>query len=115
MPGNTSRKKRATRRLLAAYRREGAAALVHGNCGREPANKLDVTVEAEIVRLARGEYHDYNDCHFAEELAERHEIHLSRPTVRRVRRAGELTVSTSVPPRSVLRPRIQSVAPSLRM
>jgi hypothetical protein len=43
-------------------------------------------VEAEIVRLARGEYQDYNDSHFAEELAERHEIRLSRPTVRRVRR-----------------------------
>ena len=77
---------RQTRRLLAAYRRRGAVALVHGNCGREPANKLDAAVEADIVRLARSEYHDYNDCHFTEELAEHHEISLSRPTVRRVRR-----------------------------
>lgn len=77
---------RHTRRLLADYRRRGAVALAHGNRGREPANKLDATLEAEIVRLAQGEYHDYNDCHFTEELAERHEISLSRPTVRRVRR-----------------------------
>lgn len=78
---------RHTRRLLADYRRRGVVALAHGNRGREPANKLDVAVAADIVRLARGEYHDYNDCHFAEELAEHHEISLSRATVRRVRRA----------------------------
>lgn len=77
---------RQTRRLLARYRREGAAALAHGNRGREPANKLDEEVEAAIVDLARESYADYNDCHFTEELAEWHEIVVSRPTVRRVRR-----------------------------
>lgn len=77
---------RHTRRLLADYRRRGVVALAHGNRGRQPVNKLDAVVEAEIVRLARGEYHDYNDCHFVEELAEHHAISLSRPTVRRVRR-----------------------------
>lgn len=77
---------RQTRRLLADYRRRGAAGLMHGNRGREPANKLDAAVEAEIVRLARSQYSDYNDSHFTEELAERHEIAVSRPTVRRVRR-----------------------------
>ncbi|HSM58772.1 MAG TPA: ISNCY family transposase [Candidatus Sulfomarinibacteraceae bacterium] len=77
---------RQTRRLLAGYRCRGAAALMHGNRGREPANKLDAAVEAEIVRLARSEYRDYNDSHFTEELAERQEIAVSRPTVRRVRR-----------------------------
>jgi transposase len=77
---------RHTRRLLAGYRREGAAALAHGNQGREPANKLDEAVEEAIVHPARESYEDYNDCHFTEELAERHEIVVSRPTVRRVRR-----------------------------
>lgn len=77
---------RHTRRLLARYRRDGAAALVHGNQGREPVNKLDATVEAEIVRLARAEYLDYNDSHFKDELEERHEIVVSCPTVRRIRR-----------------------------
>lgn len=81
---------RHTRRLLAAYRREGAAALAHGNRGREPANKLDIAMEAEVLRLARGEYRDYNDSHFAEELAERHDLVMSRPTVRRIRRAAGL-------------------------
>lgn len=77
---------RHTRRLLAAYRRQGAAALAHGNRGRVPANKLEAAVEAAILRLAQGAYVDYNDSHFTEELAERHEIVVSCPTVRRIRR-----------------------------
>jgi transposase len=77
---------RHARRLLAAYRREGAVALAHGNRGRSPANKLAAAVEAEILGLARGDYIDYNDSHFTEELAERHEIVVSIPTVRRIRR-----------------------------
>ena len=42
---------RHTRRLLARYRLHGAAGLMHGNRGREPANKLDDEVEAEIDRI----------------------------------------------------------------
>jgi transposase len=77
---------RHTRRLLARYRLHGAAGLMHGNRGREPANKLDEKVEAEILQLAQRGYVDYNDSHFTEELAERHQIKVSRPTVRRIRR-----------------------------
>lgn len=77
---------RQTRRLLAAYRRKGAVALMHGNRGRRAVNKLEEAVEAAILGLARGEYVDYNDSHFTEELAERHGIVVSRPTVRRIRR-----------------------------
>jgi hypothetical protein len=61
-------------------------AIAHGNRGRRPRNKLPEEVEREIVRLARDEYHDYNDSHFTEELGEHHEIHYSRSTIRRVRR-----------------------------
>ena len=65
---------RHTRRLLAAYRQQGAAVLVHGNRGRAPVNKLEENVAAEILRLAQEEYADYNDCHFTDELADRHQI-----------------------------------------
>ena len=81
---------RHTRRLIAAYRQSGAAALAHGNRGRPPTNKLDDQLAEEIVRLARGEYLDYNDTHFTEELAERHGIVVSSPTVRRLRRVNGL-------------------------
>lgn len=81
---------RHTRRLMAAYRRGGAAALAHGNRGRPPANRLPPAVAEEILRLARSEYLDYNDSHFTEELGELHHIVVSVPTVRRLRRAAGL-------------------------
>ena len=44
---------RHTRRILAAYRQEGAAAIAHGNRGRGPANATPETVAADVVVLAR--------------------------------------------------------------
>ena len=76
---------RHTRRLMAAYRLEGAAVLVHGNRGKQSHLRTPEAVEEEIVALAKGLYHDYNNCHFAEELEERHGITVSSSTVRRIR------------------------------
>ena len=81
--------KRQFRRLVAAYRQKGIAALAHGNRGREPANRISEQVRQEILRLAKETYQDYNDCHFTEELAEQPEpIVVSRSTLRRIRRAA---------------------------
>ncbi|MDZ4158817.1 MAG: ISNCY family transposase [Anaerolineaceae bacterium] len=80
--------KRQFRRLVAAYRQKGIAALAHGNRGRTPANRISEQVRKEILRLAKETYPDYNDCHFTEELAEQPEpIVVSRSTLRRIRRA----------------------------
>lgn len=76
---------RHTRRLIAAYRREGAAVLAHGNRGKGSHRRTPEAVEEEIVTLAKGLYHDYNNCHFAEELEERHDILVSSSTVHRIR------------------------------
>jgi transposase len=81
--------KRQFRRLVAAYRQQGIAALAHGNRGRSPANRISEAVRQEILRLAKETYRDYNDCHFTEELAEQPEpILVSRSTLRRIRRAA---------------------------
>jgi transposase len=81
--------KRQFRRLVAAYRQKGIAALAHGNRGRVPANRISEQVRQEILRLAKETYHDYNDCHFTEELAERAQpIVISRSSLRRIRRAA---------------------------
>lgn len=71
-------------RLLAAYRREGAAALAHGNRGRPPLRKVAEEVSKEVLELARGPYQGFNHCHLTEVLAEREGIVLSRSTVRRI-------------------------------
>jgi transposase len=81
--------KRQFRRIVAAYRRRGIAALAHGNRGRSPANRIPEAVRQEILRLAKETYRDYNDCHFTEELAEQSEpIWVSRSTLRRIRRVA---------------------------
>ena len=91
---------RQTRRLIAAYRKEGAAGLSHGNRGRPSPRKIREEVGKEIVRLARTQYQDYNDCHFTEKLAEKHGIEVSRSTVRRLRRSvGESSPRKRRPPR----------------
>ena len=75
---------RDTKRLLAAYRKHGAAALAHGNRGRRPHNAVPETAAAAVVKLASNGYAGANHSHFTELLREREGIDLSRPTVRRI-------------------------------
>ena len=44
---------RHTRRILAAYREDGAAAIAHGHQGRRPPNATPKGVVADVVHLAR--------------------------------------------------------------
>ena len=75
---------RHMRRILAAYRKEGAAALAHGNRGRRPANTTTETKMTYVVQLARTRYAGTNHTDLTELLMERERIDLSRSTVRRI-------------------------------
>ena len=75
---------RHTWRLLAAYRKEGAAALAHGNRDRRPPNATPAGVQAYVVALARERYEGVNHTHVTELLAEREGVLLSRSTIRRL-------------------------------
>ena len=75
---------RHTKRLLEAYRKDGPAALAHGNSGRRPHNAVPETAAAAVVKLASNGYSGANHSHFTELLREREGIDLSRPTVRRI-------------------------------
>lgn len=76
-------------RILAAYRKEGAAALAHGNRGRTPANAITPDFYQQVVTLARERYSGVNHSHLAELLEEREGITISRSTLRRLlTRAG---------------------------
>jgi transposase len=44
---------RQVRRVLAAYRQEGAAALAHGNRGRQPRHATSRDVAQQVVALAQ--------------------------------------------------------------
>ena len=67
---------RQLRRVLAVYRRDGAAALAHGNRGRKPRNTVPEDVAGAAVVLASGKYAGFNHSHLTEVLAEREEIQL---------------------------------------
>ncbi len=75
---------RQIRRILAAYRKEGAAALAHGNRGRKPGHALSEGLKRQVLELARSIYAGCNNQHFTELLAEREGINLSRSSVRRI-------------------------------
>lgn len=71
-------------RLLAAYRREGAAALAHGNRGRRPRNAVSDDEANAVIQLASTIYAGANHTHLSELLREREGIDLSRQTVHRI-------------------------------
>ena len=71
-------------RVLAAYRKEGAEGLVHGNRGRRPANVLPVLVREKVATLAQDKYAGFNQSHLTEKLDEKEDTHLSRSSVRRI-------------------------------
>ena len=75
---------RHTRRILAAYREDGAAAIAHGNRGRSPANATPSALAIEAVRLARTRYAGVNHTHLSELLREREGIDIGRDTLRRI-------------------------------
>ena len=71
-------------RLLAAYRKEGAAAIAHRNRGRKPSTATSPETMQTVRQLAEGPYRGFNHTHLTEVLAEREGIDLSRSTVRRI-------------------------------
>lgn len=75
---------RHVRRILAAYRRKGAAALAHGNRGRQPANRVSDETRQEVIGLARARYVGVNHTHLTELLEENEGLVMGRSTVRRI-------------------------------
>src|SRR5450759_5548762 len=57
---------RQVRRLLAAYRTEGVAAMAHGNRGRQPAHRIDPATRQRVRALAGGRYAGCNQHHLTD-------------------------------------------------
>lgn len=75
---------RQVRRLLARYRREGVAALAHGNRGRAPVHRIPEATRQRVVALARELYQGFNHYHLQELLVEREQLALSRSSLWRL-------------------------------
>lgn len=91
---------RQVRRLRVGLRREGPAALIHGNRDRRAAHRLPEDLRAQILTLARGRYAGFNDVHLTEKLTTVEGLAVSRATVQRVlRAAGLISPRRRRPPR----------------
>jgi hypothetical protein len=76
------------RALVASFKDRGDLALVHGNTGRAPSNKLSDGLVERVLRLRRTKYGGFNDHHFQEKLKEQETVAVSRASVQRVLRGG---------------------------
>lgn len=77
--GRSIRQVQRLKRQVEAF---GVRGVVHGNQGREPANKTPDAIRNSVIELAMGELAEYNYAHLAETLAEEHRIRLSDETLR---------------------------------
>ena len=80
---------RQTYRLLRRYRDGGASAIANQRRGRPSNNRLPDVVRDHAIALVRELYADFGPTFAAEKLAERHDLKVSRETLRsRMRQAG---------------------------
>ncbi|MDE2715743.1 MAG: ISNCY family transposase [Chloroflexota bacterium] len=91
-------------RILAAYKKEGAAALAHGHRGRRAPNARSEATKATVVHLARTQYAGVNHTHMSELLSEHEGISITRSTLRRLLvSAGENSPRGRRPPKHRVR------------
>src|SRR6476659_8537515 len=80
---------RQTYRLLRRYRDGGASAVANQRRGRPSNNRLPDVVRDHAIALVRERYADFGPTFAAEKLAERHDLKVSRETLRGwIRQAG---------------------------
>lgn len=90
---------RQVQRQLAAYEKEGPAALAHGNRNRKPVHTISDPVRQQVIRLATTTYRGCNQQHLRDLLEEREGIILSRASVHRIlQQAGVLAPPKQRPP-----------------
>ncbi|MEK6573650.1 MAG: ISNCY family transposase [Chloroflexota bacterium] len=90
---------RWTRHLRDAVAAKGVKAVIHGNTGKRPANRIPEKIRRQIIKLRRKLYKDFNDHHFTEKLVEVEKFKLSRPSVRRLLREAGVEATRKRRPR----------------
>jgi len=66
--------------MLAAYRTQGAAFIIHKNSGKTPKNKTSLMLESEIIKLCKDKYYDFNRTHTWEEISKNDDISIPKNT-----------------------------------
>lgn len=81
---------RQFQRLKRRFRADGAGGLLHRLRGRPSPRRLPAALRQRVAALLRSTYLGLNDCHATEKLREVEGLLVSRPSVRRLRRALRL-------------------------
>ncbi|QVI38055.1 ISNCY family transposase [Lacticaseibacillus casei] len=76
------RSERTIYRLIKLYKQQGKDGFIHGNAGREPANKRNAQLERQIIRLYTNKYAGFNIAHFHEFLTTAEQIAISESSLR---------------------------------
>lgn len=84
---------RQTYRLLSRYREGGASAITNQRRGRPSNNRLSDEVQDHAIALVRQLYPDFGPTLAAEKLEERHDLKVSRETLRNWMRQAGIWVS----------------------
>jgi len=74
--------RRTIERYLQRYRQVGMQFVIHGNTGKEPANKTPDSLKQMVQQLIRDKYYDVNLLHLGELLETNEQITVKRETLR---------------------------------
>src|SRR6202453_2199573 len=96
---------RQVRRLAMRYRVEGRVGLVSRRRKQPSNNRLDAELEARVLKILRESYADFGPTLAAEKLADRHQIVLSKETVRRLQVSAGLWIPRRLRPPKIQQPR----------
>ena len=75
---------RQIKRLKVKFKKYGHDGLIHGARGKQGLRKTDISLENNIVRIIRKNYHDFGPTMAWEKLQEVHSIVLSDETIRAI-------------------------------
>src|SRR5215208_7683102 len=74
---------RWVRKLLARMKTDGDAVVVHGLRGRPSNRQIEEQIQARAIELLKQpEWHDFGPTFASEQLARRHDVRVSKETVR---------------------------------
>lgn len=82
---------RQLRRIRGRVSDRGKEALIHGNRGQVPWNRIVEEIRERVIELRRTKYEGFNDQHYAEKLwVEKPPVEISARTVRRILRGADI-------------------------
>jgi hypothetical protein len=73
---------RWVRKLLVRVKTDGDGVVVHGLRGRPSNRQIDAKTQSRAMAVPQPEWHDFGPTFASEQLAKRHDIRVSKETVR---------------------------------